>query len=95
MKRANWMSKNRSSDPSRQNKTRYGQFVQVVFGGRGLIGQPSPLTPLQNAAAGRAGHPSSSPGGVEAKKLFEFQDRISGAVSKCTRRGADIPVQCH
>jgi hypothetical protein len=78
MKSVNSVAKNRSSDPSARNKTRYNEFVKRIFGRRGLIGRPSPLTPLQNAAAGRAGHSSSSPGGVEAKKTFEFQDRISG-----------------
>jgi len=82
MKSANWVSKNRSSDPSPQNKTRYNEFVKVVFGAGALFGPPSPLTPLPKAAAGRAGPSSSSPGGVDAKKTLEFQDRISGPVAQ-------------
>ena len=81
MKSGNWVSKSRSSDPSSQNKMRHNEFWEVVFGAGTLFGPPSPLTPLPNAAAGRAGPSSSSPGGVEAKKTFEFQDRISGPMA--------------
>lgn len=73
MKSPNWLSKNRSSDPYPPNKTRYNQFVEVAFGVRAPFGRPSPLTPLRNAAAGRAGHSSSSTGGVEAKKHLNFK----------------------
>ena len=89
MKSANCVSKNRSSDPSPQNKTRYNEFVKVVFGAGALFGPPSPLTPLPKAAAGRAGPSSSSPGGVDAKKTFEFQDRISGHLAQAQQNGAN------
>jgi len=55
---------------------RYKPFVNVDFGPSGCFSALSPLTPLWKAAAGRAGHSSSSTGGVEVKKMFEFQDRI-------------------
>src|SRR5690349_10813291 len=64
-----------ASDPWPTNQTRHIESVEVVFG-------PSPLTPLPNAAAGRAGPSSSSTGGVDAKKRFDFQDRISGGSGK-------------
>lgn len=77
MKTANWVSKNRSSDPSPQNKTRYNEFVEVVFGARAPFGIPSPLTPSQKQPPGERAHQARRPAASKAKKTFEFQDRIS------------------
>ena len=63
---------NRSSDPSLMIRMRSIQFGELLSRPTPLASRPSPLTP-----AGRAGHSSSSTGGVEPKKTFEFPDRIS------------------
>jgi len=74
MKSANCVSKNRSSDPSPQNKTRYNEFVKVVFGAGALFGPPSPLTPPpKGQPPGERAHQARRPAASMLKKHLNFK----------------------
>ena len=75
-----------SHDPSPLNKTRYSAFVEVVFSSSPLFCSPLPPNPPpQGKPPGERATPARRPAASKLKKDLNFQDRISGAVSECTR----------